>query len=447
MVDVQAQRLERAYRVLSGDDSDERSCEAIPESACTSVPRNYVYNVANGAGTKLAEQIAGPNLVLPWLLATLGAPAAIVGFLMPVKQVGSLAPQLLFSGRIRRLRQRKWAWTVAGSVQACMLLLIAVAALILPPLSAGVTILVLFAVFSVFSGLGSVAFQDVTAKTIPKGRRGRLLANRAAIGGGLTLLAGLALQYGPGESAGTEVFILLVVAAAALWAFAALLFAAMEEEPGATGGGRSPWRELEAGLALCRDVPGYRGYLATRALLLSVELAMPFYALHGREVLGGEVAALGLFIVTVGLASVLSSPFWGYFSDRSSRTVLALSGLLGAAAGVVALLIAAAPEPLQSSWLYTSVFILIGIAEAGARLGRKTYLVDAAPADERPLYVAFSNTGIGLLAIAGGSFGVIAQVFGINTLVVLLIALGIAGAGAAWWMPEAERMLDGAETT
>ena len=31
------------------------------------------------------------------------------------------------------------------------------------------------------SGAGSVAFQDVTGKTIPKGRRGRLLAHRAAV--------------------------------------------------------------------------------------------------------------------------------------------------------------------------------------------------------------------------------------------------------------------------
>ena len=97
------ERLQQAYRILSGDDSDERSCEAIPDEACTDVPRNYVLNVVNGSCTKLAEQIAGPDLVLPWLLGVIGAPAAMVGFLMPIKQTGSLAPQLLVSGFIRRL--------------------------------------------------------------------------------------------------------------------------------------------------------------------------------------------------------------------------------------------------------------------------------------------------------------------------------------------------------
>jgi len=439
-----ADRVERAYRVLSGDDSDERSCEAIPEGACSDVPRNFVLNVGNGALTKLAEQIAGPNLVLPWLLAGLGVPAAIIGFLMPAKQVGSLAPQLLVSGQIRRLSRRKWAWTAAGLAQALMLVLIAAAALLLPPVSAGVAILILFTCFSLFSGVGSVAFQDVNGKTIPKGRRGRLLSMRAAIGGLLTVAAGLMLHYTFGESAGTGVYVGMVVLGAGLWAAAAGLFAAMDEQPGETAGGRSAWRELGLGMRITREVPGYRRYLVTRALLLSVELAMPFYALHGREVFGGEVAALGVFIVTVGLASVISSPIWGYFSDRSSRSVLGISGLLAALAGVLALGIAALPETIQSTWLYTSVFIVLGVAEAGVRLGRKTYLVDAAPAAERPLYVAFSNTSIGLLAIAGGGMGVIAQVFGIHGLVLLLVLLGLAGAVSAWWMPEADNMLDGA---
>ena len=434
-------RLERVYRVLSGDDSDERACEAIPDSACTDVPRNYVCNVGNGAASKLAEQIGGPNLVLPWLLSVIGAPALIIGFLMPIKQAGSLAPQLLVSGQIRRLALRKWIWVAAGVIQALMLLLIAVAVLTLEPVLAGVVVLLLFAVFSVFSGVASVAFQDVTGKTIPKGRRGRMLSNRAAIGGLLTLIAGMVLHYGVGDSADEFTYASMVVIAAGLWLIAAWLFAVILEEPGATQGGRNPVQELAEGLRVTRDLVGYRRYLYTRGLLLSVELAMPFYALHGREVFGGEVAALGVCIVTVGLASVISSPVWGYFSDRSSRTVLSLSGVMAGAAGLVALLIAALPEAMQSTYAYTLVFMLLGIAEAGVRLGRKTYLVDAAPKDERPLYVAFSNTSIGVLALGAGAFGLVAQLFGVNVLVALLVLLALLGALAAWWMPEAEEMI------
>ena len=55
-------------------------------------------------------------------------------------------------------------------------------------------IVALLSFFSLTSGLGSVAFKDVLAKTIPKGKRGRLLAARATVGGLLTLIAGIILR-------------------------------------------------------------------------------------------------------------------------------------------------------------------------------------------------------------------------------------------------------------
>jgi 2-C-methyl-D-erythritol 2,4-cyclodiphosphate synthase len=43
--------------------------------------RAYLLNVANGACTKLAEKLAGPDLVLPWLLGAIAAPD--IGQLFP----------------------------------------------------------------------------------------------------------------------------------------------------------------------------------------------------------------------------------------------------------------------------------------------------------------------------------------------------------------------------
>ncbi len=438
---IMAQRLDQAYRILSGDDSDERACEAIPDSACTDLPRNYTLNVANGACTKLAEQIAGPNLVLPWLLGALGAPAVVVGLLMPIKQVGSLLPQLFVAGRIRAVARRKTVWAGAGVAQAAALVLIALAAVALPPLAAGIATLSLFAAFSVASGTGSVAFQDVTGKTVPKGRRGMMLSNRAMIGGVLTMIAGGLLQYWLGADAPASAYVVPVLVAAGLWALAAVLFAAITERAGATQGGRRLADELRAGVGLVAKVPGYRRFLGVRALLLSVELAMPFYALYAQDLFTNGVAALGLFVITVGLGNVLSSPVWGSFSDRSSRSVMIASGWLAMAIALMALAVGALPEAVRSPWLYAVVFVLLGIAEQGVRLGRKTYLVDAAPSDERPLYVAFSNTSVGLLALAGGLLGVLAQAAGVAWVIAVLGAMGVLAAFAALAMPEAEHML------
>jgi len=440
-------RLDLAYRILSGDDSDERACRAIPDSACTDLPRNYLLNVANGSATKLAEQLASPGLVLPWLMATIGAPAVLAGLLVPIKESGSLLPQLAVAARIRAVSRRKWIWAAAGATQAAMLALAALAAVSLPPLAAGVAVVALFAMFSVASGVGSVAFQDVVGKTIPKGRRGRMLSNRAAIGGSLTLAAAVGLHYGLGEQVRIEITVLLVLSGALLWLLGAVAFAAMQEEPTATGGGRSMLGELTQGLALFQERPGYRRFIAVRGLLLSVELAMPFYALHAAALLGTSASELGLYVFAVGLANVTSSPVWGALSDRDSRTVLAWSGILAALTGLGALGLALLPTTLQSAWFYAALFLTLGVAIAGVRLGRKTYLVDSAPADERPLYTAFANTAVGLMALSGGLVGLFADLTAPIGAVVLLAVLSGLGALAARGLPLAAEMagkMDGA---
>ncbi len=432
---VGAARGERLFEMLSGENADERACKAIPESACTEVPANYLLNVANGSCTKLAEQLASPGLVLPWLLAAIGAPSALAGFLMPLKQAGSLVPQLAVAARIRSAARRKWFWVGAGATQAVLLLFMIPAVLLLPATAAGIAVLVLLAAFSIASGVGSVAFQDVMGKTIPKGGRGRLLSNRAAIGGGLTLVAGIGMRLYLDDDSGLAPLLMLIGAAAVLWAAGAALFAAIAELPGATEGGRNMLGEVRGGFRLVGEVPGYRAYLIVRALLLSVELATPFFAVHAQALYGEGIGALGVYVVAVGFAEVVSSPFWGGFSDAASRSVLFYSGLLGAAAGLLALAVGWLPGLAQWSEAYALVFIVLGLAIAGVRLGRKTYLVDAAPADERPLYVAFSNTAIGLVALVFGSVGFVLQAFGPEPTIALLALLAGAGALASRLLP------------
>jgi sugar phosphate permease len=434
--------LDRAYEFLGGD-LEERGCAAIPAQACTDVPRNFLLNIANGAATKLAEQLASPGLVLPWLLSAIGAPTGLVGLLVPARQAGSLLPQLAVAGQIRRVRRRKWVWVGAGAIQAVMLLLMAVAALALPPAAAGLAVVAFLAIFSVASGMGSVAFQDVVGKTVPQGKRGRLLAQRAAIGGALTLVAAILLKSALSDEASIGSYVLLLAVAAALWTFAAVAFAAIAELPGATEGGRSMIREVRSGLGLVRDVPGYRRFLVARTLLVAVEVATPFFALHAQELSDKNLGALAVYIFALGLAEVLSNPVWGALADTSSRRVMALSGLVAAAAGLFALGLTLLPPTAWNQYVYAPIFILIGVAQAGVRVGRKTYLVDAAPERDRPLYVAFANSAVGVVTLAAGALGLLAALIGVPALVALLALLALAGAAAAWALPEADRMVVG----
>lgn len=430
----------------TSDDKSPRIIHLLAGSAAADLAqrptatRAYLLNVANGACTKLAERLAGPDLVLPWLLGAIAAPAGLAAMLMPAKQAGSLLPQFLISGWIRTRARRKWVWVAAGSVQSLCLLAMVAAALWLPAATAGWSIVGLLLAFSIASGCGSVSFQDVTPKTVHPGARGRMLSNRSAIGGALALATGVWLSTGLKGTDALAPLLILVGAAAVLWAAAAILFAAVPEEPSEPGDGRAPVAEIRRGLELVRTVGGFRRFLAARSALLSVEMAPPIFVLFAQETAGGSLGDLGLYMVASGLAAVLSSPFWGAVSDDSARKVMTVSALLGVVASAAALAVAAfVPESL-GHWAFAGVFLILGVALAGVRLGRKTYLADGAPEDERPLYVAFSNTTAGIVAVGFMGLAVIAEATDVATTVVVLGALSGLAVLLTLTMPKASEM-------
>ena len=423
----------KLVQLLAGDAADDLTEQ--PKAT-----RAYLLNVANGACTKLAEKLAGPDLVLPWLLGALAAPSGIAAVLMPAKQAGSLLPQLMISGWIRTRSQRKWVWVAAGVIQAACLLAMVAAALWLPAALAGWSIVGLLLAFSIASGCGSVSFQDVTPKTIPEGARGRMLSNRSAIGGAFALATGVWLSTGMKGTDALAPLLILVGAAAVLWAAAAILFAGIPEEDSEPGKGRDPIEEIRLGLALVRDVKGYRRFLAARTALLSVEVATPIYVLFAQNHAGATLDDLGLYMVASGLAAVLSSPFWGAFSDDSARKVMTVSALLGVVAAAAAIALPALLPEAVMHWAFAGVFLVLGVAVAGVRLGRKTYLADGAPADERPLYVAFSNTAAGIVAIGFMGLGIVAEATDVATTVIVLGGFSALGFVLSRAMPKASRM-------
>lgn len=427
--------------VLADDDDLDRACKSIPVESCKEVPRNFRTNVCNGAASKLAEQLAGPNLILPWLFQLLGTPIWMFGFLMPIKQTFSLLPQMVVAGQIRQLARRKWVWVGSGIVQAFCLLAMIPVALWLPPTPAGFSLLALLIIFSAASGTASVAFQDVLGKTIDKGHRGKLLARRALVGGILTTVAGFLLNRYRGNQQDVTPILILLLVAAVLWLLAAFFFALIREFPGAVQGGRNAISESRVGLQFFRQQRGFRQFLLARSLLLSVELATPFFVLHAGHLLQLKIQSIGSLVIAVGISQMLSSPFWGQMADRTSKNVMSLSALIALSSVFLALMLIFVPVYSIQYAGYFLVFVFIGLAEAGVRLGRKTYLVDATPHGERATYTAFSNSMVGIIAIISGIIGLVAQWLGASVMLLVIAIFMLFGFLACRKMPEADAML------
>ena len=421
---------------LVADEDELRACDALPDGACREVPGNVVWNVASGALAKLGEQLSSPATVLPWVLGAVGAPTAFVGLLVPIKDGGSLLPQLAVAGRLRAVPRRAPWWVASAAVRAVAVAATALAIAQWSGATAGVAVLVALLVTSIASGVGSVAFKDVLAKTVPKGARGRVLAWRASLGGVLGVAAGLLLQTTVADGDARGPFVVVLLAAAGALAASAGAFARVVEAAGATEGGRDALAEARAGWRFLREDAAFRRFLTARSLLFAVPLATPFLTLYGQRTVDAGLGGLGVFVVATAVASSLASLAWGRAADAAAHRTMALAAGVGVAAVAYALAVGGLlPEDWRSAWVYAPAFLGAGVAHAGVRLGRKTWLVDASPDEHRPTYVATANTAIGGATVLGGGLGAAVGALGPTVALLVFACLMALGAIVALRLP------------
>lgn len=425
------------YDVLTGDE-DARVCKDIPEEACRVLPGNFFRNLVSFTATKIGDQVASAKLVLPWLLSVVAAPAWMTGVLVPIREAGALLPQLFVAAFIRRRAVRKGFWSAGSVVQGLCVMAMAGAALSLSGTPAGLAIVGLLVVFSLARGVSSVAAKDVLGKTVSKERRGTMMGWAGSLAGAATLGIGLWLGSGYGALEDRRTLIAVLLAAGALWLAAAAVFATLREVPGATAGGGNAFAEGIQSLGLLRRDRAFRHFVLTRTLLLGSALLLPFYTLLAGRLAGDGLAGLGAMIVAGGVAGMVSSPLWGRWADRSSRTVMGAAALLAAALGAAVLgAITAGCAWLESPWTWGAVFFLGAFAHEGARLGRKTYLLDLATQDNRAAYTAVSNTIIGVMLLVFGGISALLQLLGTGVVIGALALSALAAAVMSRRLPEA----------
>lgn len=433
-----AEWMETLYDWLAND-GDERVCEGISEQACRETPGNFFRTLVANTLTSVGDRLASAKTTLPWLLSYLAAPGWCISLLVPIRESGSMLPQLAIGALVRRRPIRKGVWVAGSVLQGLALAGMAGASLVLHGLPAGLTLIALLILFSLARGACSVAYKDVLGKTIPKTRRGRLSGWISAIAGSSSMLIGAGLAWYMAREEALA-YVAILGGGALLWFAAAAAYATIVEYPGETGGGMEGLRGSFRRLAFLRDDLPFRRFVIARALAMGSGLAAPFYVMLAREDLGEAAGFLGVFIAVEGLAALVSAPLWGYFSDRSARLVFAaacgLASLLSLSVAVWSLLDF---SPAAARWFYPVAFFGLGIAHSGVRLGRKTYLVDLAEGNRRTDYVAVSNTVIGALLLASGLIGAAAAAFSAEAAILLLALAGLTGAALSLTWKEVHR--------
>jgi hypothetical protein len=424
-----------AYQMLTGED-DGRVCRDIPEAACREQPGNFLKHVIALAATKTGDGLADPKLVLSWLLVNLGAPAFLIGWLVPVREAGALLPQLVTAAKIRSLPERKWVWVGGSLIQGVAVLGMAAAALLSEGALGGWLVVGLLTGFALARSACSVSYKDVLGKTVSKATRGTATGTASSLAAAAVLLFGILLSLGV-LSKTIAVIVGTLSVAGGLWIAAAAVFATVREVPGATEGGGNPLKVAVEQLVLLKDAQ-FRRFIATRGLLIATALGPPYLLSLAGEERDQGLGALGPFVLASSLAGLLSSYIWGRLSDVSSRRVLVLAAVVGAVALGGGALVGGVLKPQHPVLPLASILFVLMVAHRGVRLGRSTHLVDMAGAERRAAYTALSNSLVGLLLVLAGGFGLIAQLAGVPAVLTVFSLMCVGAAFGAYGLEEVQ---------
>ena len=400
--------------------------------------RNIFKLVISQFLINLGDVLINPKVTLPWLLQSLGAPLYLLGWLVPIRESGSLLPQLIIAHFIYKVKVRKWVWVLGSLIQSLCVVVIGCAALLLDGVSAGWAIIVALIVFSVARGLNSVASKDVLGKTVVKNKRGRVTGWSSSASGLITIgIAVCTLFFFDSIQGNVSFYIWGIVAATMIWLFAALIYSLVQEPLSEVGDKGVNFIDVFKELSLLRTDSVFREFVIARSLFLCAALSAPYYVLIAQQRSENGVLILGLFILSSGLASLLSSPFWGLFSDHSSRKVMMFSSLLSAFTGVALFsTVKLFPQTSFTTLLIVILYFVLSVAHQDVRIGRKTYLVNLGEGNKRTSYVSVSNTIIGFILLAMSSISLLTYSISLASLVLVFSIITLAGVYMVIRLPE-----------
>lgn len=383
----------------------------------------------------LANKLASPQIVLPWVYSLLGGPLFLIGLLIPSVRMGSLIAQMTVVPSLLIRPFRKKAFVGASFAIASMLLLICLSALQTNQfVAASIFFICLFGI-GACNGISTLSSQEVMAKSMPKRRVGPVLALQGSIGGLLTLILLVVLHFTDTDTESKLQHLLFIFMAAGVWILTGLTFSLIKEPASKIQAKKSVWQETVEGWHLFRSTAWFRRFFVTRALFLSVGLAMPFYAIHAAMEIKADTDGMSIAVLATAITSMLAGPLLARFLSKSIKGVMISAGLFAAFAGVVAILhntIGLLPTTI----IFGFVFAILDIAVQGLTQGSKAYLAIKCPEADRPRFLAINNVLLGVAGVLVSFFiGVLAHSTHIIVSLIILIALALTASLSALNLP------------
>ena len=339
--------------------------------------------------------LSGPLLVgFALLLGASNAGVGLLSALGPATQILQLPTVAL----IERWRMRKaicwWA--------ACLARMTLVGVLAIPfVVPAGARPTALFGLLMLVSVFGTVSgaawnpwIRDFLPEDVRTSAFARRMAIAAAIGAGLSLLAGLAVDHLGVRLQSPAAGYVVVLGAGVAAALLGLVFLARIPEPPMPPATHRPWADIVRAPLRHREFRALMTFLATWTF--AINLSTPFFTVYLLRRLQLPMWVVIAFAVLSQVTAALVVRAWGVMADRfSTLTVLRVScaGFLVSVAGWPMVGV------VQTPWLVLAglamIHIVAGLTTAGVNLASGTVAMEIAPRGTAAGYLATNALVVG----------------------------------------------------
>ncbi len=398
--------------------------------------RNTLLLICDLAAFNVGTTFLGGTTIMPGLVRALGGGPLIVGSLSAIQSGGWMLPQLV-AGRYTANRPKvmKYILIPCGTGRALMALYALVLALLgvrLPKMALAGLLLALTA-FWVADALTSVPWFDLVAKAIPIERRGRAMGISQSLSSLLGIGVGVLVSRIMARPAAFPANnVLLIVLASACFGASYITLLLIREPAGVTQSEKQPsWGEYIPRLgAILRHDPRFVWFTIVNWLGGLADMGAAFYVLFAADRLHIPLSDVGLFISAGVVGSLLSGIVLGPVGDRrGAGTVITIVMALRCLGPLLALCapLLATLHPLGGIAALSLVFAAGGIAGGAMMTGFMNYLLEIAPAHERPTYTGLANTLNGVVVLAPLLAGWLVQAASYEVLFSVSLCMAVLG--------------------
>jgi len=382
---------------------------------------NNAKNAIHGFFLSLAVTVAEPSTILPLIVHHFSSNLILVGLFASLLRGGAIAVQLFAAFYAQSYNRVLPYLRVVFFFRFLSWFMIGIAIFIIGDSNKSLTLWMigigLFA-FSFSAGFGGIYFKEIIAKVFSREERGKTMANKqlfsslaAIISGGVT---GMILENFQAPMS----YAYLFMVSSLLMSIGLFAFATIDEPIKNNISKREGSFSLfiKNSIELLRKDIRLKYQIAVSLLGYSFLLSLPFIILRAKENFELTGWLLGGFITIQMIGSMLGNLLlWKRFGANYIRMIQYAFGLT-----ISAFLVAIfADTPI----LYGVIFFLFGISIDGFRNADMNLILEIAPEEKRPVYIAIHSTitSIGLFfAIPGGY---ILYLFGYTTLYIVTLMM------------------------